>query len=329
MKGELREEVIEKADAGPHPVAPASVQVERDAQRRLRRRAHDERRARRRSLGRRAERGQDAVVLGRQAHGDPDRLGIATNDEAVGLEPVCEGEPVRHGHVHEVRVNAEGNRSRPRRARSASARARRSRVDVEARFAQRGGRDPGRGSCDRRRRPPPVELAGDVRCGKRVADAQRREAERLREAANRDQVRRIRDQRHDRLAPVLEVRLVDRDDRRRAGRAASAAISSGSSSTPVGLAGLQIQTTSTPRERVGLERAPPRRPRAFESARDRIERVRRLLNRGSPARGRETFARPARSDRPRPLRPRPVRRQRPRSRLPPRAARGTCPPDTR
>ena len=114
-------------------------------------------------------------------------------------------------------------------------------LDVEPRLAERGGGDPRGGRADRRGIAAAVELGGELGRRDRVADAQRREAERLRQRADRDQVRRRRDQRDDRLAAVLEVRLVD-DDGGVRHRAASAAIASGSTSSPVGLFGLQTQT---------------------------------------------------------------------------------------
>ena len=56
VEGEQRQQVVEEADAGLDSRAAAAVELERDAQRRLGRRADDQRRAARRRPGRGAER---------------------------------------------------------------------------------------------------------------------------------------------------------------------------------------------------------------------------------------------------------------------------------
>ena len=86
-------------------------------------------------------------------------------------------------------------------------------LDVQPRVAQRGGREPGGRAAHVRRCAAELEVGGHLGRGERVADAQRREAERLRERAQHDHVRVPLEQRHARDARVLVVRLVD-DDRR-------------------------------------------------------------------------------------------------------------------
>ena len=110
---------------------------------------------------------------------------------------------------------------------SASAARTRSRSTIVAstspsrRVAERGRRDRGRRPGDRRRRAPLGEQRGGVGMRERVADAQGREAERLRHRAQDDEVGELVDPRRARARAVLDVRLVGDDDRlrRRARRA--------------------------------------------------------------------------------------------------------------
>ena len=71
VEAELREQVVEEADPGVGPDAPAAVEGEADAEGGLGGRLHDEGGAGGRGLGRRAEGREDAVVLGRLADRDP------------------------------------------------------------------------------------------------------------------------------------------------------------------------------------------------------------------------------------------------------------------
>ena len=167
---------------------PRPSSVERRCGGRSRRSSDDERGAGGRRLGRRAERGEDPVVLGRQADRDPEAVLATPDDEALRLELV------RRGRCpDEDEVPGDGGQSKP----AASERVAHPLplgdrlLDVEPRVAQRGGGDPRRRGGDGRGVAAPVELAGDLRRGDRVADAERREAERLRERPDRDQVRRL------------------------------------------------------------------------------------------------------------------------------------------
>ena len=127
-----------------------------------------------------------------------------------------------------------------------------------------------------------------------------------------------------RLAAVLEVRLVDDDRRLRQARARARRSPAGSTSSPVGLFGLQIQIE------VGAARAPlGDGSRALDAARDRVERIGGRRDAGPRCPGRGRCARRARSGRPRPRRRRSAPARRRRTRRPPPAARGTCPPGTR
>src|SRR5581483_2709258 len=87
------------------------------------------------------------------------------------------------------------------------------RFDVEHGVAQRGGGDASGGTRDGGGRPAAVELARELALRYRVADAKRREPERLRQAADGDEVRRPLEVRDDRLTRVLVVSLVDDDER--------------------------------------------------------------------------------------------------------------------
>ena len=244
----------------------------------------------------------------------------AADDEALRLELV--GARRRRGRRRSSRRTA-GSRSRrraaPSRIRSRSAIVS---LDVEPRVAQRGGGDPrrrarrrapGRGGGRARARPrarrprsrraAPRGRTPSTACGSRSGSASRR-------SAGRPSSRRTRSTPRRRRPP------------RPGATRASAAISSGSTSSPVGLFGLQTQTRSAPAgSSVELG--------ALDPGGDRVERVGRLLarTRAGPARG--TSARRARSARRRRHRGRSAPARPRRRRPPPRAARGTCPRGTR
>ena len=152
-------------------------------------------------------------------------------------------------------------------------------LDVEPRIAQRGGRDPGGRRGDGGRVAPLVELARDLGRGDRVADAQRGEAERLRERPQDDEVRRLRHERRRRLAAVLEVRLVDDD-----GRVRERPCERGDLLRLDELAG-RIVRIADPDE-VGLRRVVGQL-RTLDPGGDRVDRVRRLLHERLAARPEE------------------------------------------
>ena len=90
MEREQGQQVVEEADPGGDPGASATVEIDRHPKGGLARRAEDESGAGGRRLGLGAERRQDQVVLGRKANRDADGVREAADDEALGLEPVCD-----------------------------------------------------------------------------------------------------------------------------------------------------------------------------------------------------------------------------------------------
>ena len=149
-------------------------------------------------------------------------------------------------------------------------------LDVELRVAERGGGDPrGRGR-DGRRVAPPVELAGDLGRGDRVADPKRGEAERLRQRP---------DARRGSASPATSGATVFPPYSKYASSTttaasgydrASAAISSGSTSSPG-----RVVRVAEPDE-VGLGRIVGELG-PFDPRGDRVHRVRRLLDEGAAA----------------------------------------------
>ena len=209
------QQVVEEPDAGLTAGTARSVEVEREAQRRLGARPGEVRRSARGGSGRGPERGEQDVVLPRPPERDPDppadlahdqpsllqsraeRLVGAEEDEvAVTLRAVVPGRDERSTHPFPL---GEGV------------------GDVDARRSQGCGADPGGRSADARRRPAPLELRRRLPRGDRPADAKSREPEGLRKRAQDDQVRLLVDQRHAGRAGVLVVGLVDHHRRRRLG----------------------------------------------------------------------------------------------------------------
>ena len=166
-------------------------------------------------------------------------------------------------------------------------------LDVEPRLAQRGGGDPRGGRRDRRGVAASVELAGELGRRDRVADAQRRQAERLRQRADRDQVRRLRDQRDDRLAAVLDVRLVDDDGGVRAPRRRGRRSPRARRARPSGCSGCRSR-----RGRASAGSSVSSAPSI--AGRDRVQRSTSGASRRRAGRARGRCARRGRSARPRP-----------------------------
>ena len=211
VEGELGQQVVEEPDARVHPRALAPVERERDAQRRLSGRSDDERRPHRRRSGVRTEGREQPVVFGRQPRRDPDRTWIAAHDEPLLLEPLGQRGPVLDRHVDEVCVRARAVEPGGQEGIAHPLALGDLRLDVEHRIAQSGGGDPRCGSRDRRGSPATVELRDDPARRDEISDPQRGEAERLRQAPDRDQIGQLPHERHHRLTRVLEVRLVDND----------------------------------------------------------------------------------------------------------------------
>ena len=331
VERELRQQMVEEADAGSDPRPPPPVQRERDPQRRLRassaRRAPIARRSARR-LG--PERGEQPVVLGRQPRRDPDRVVRSAGRRAPALRA---GRPAR-GRPRPARrrsSRASGGTSNPA-ARSASRiRSRSATSDSTSSTGSRSAAaairaaataDTGAGA---RRRSSSAATSVDATAYPTRSAAKPNAFDRLRIAIRFGS---LAHERHDRAPRVLEVRLVDRDDRvrqrarERGDRLAARRSCAG-----------RVRRVADPddvdaRERLRLERRVDDLG-ALDSARDRVQRVGRRLHRGRPAGRRETSARRARSGRPRRRRRRSPPGRRPHTlRLPP-AARDTCPPDTR
>jgi hypothetical protein len=208
VKRKQGEQVVEEADAGGDPGAALPVEVERDAERGLRGGAEDDRGSGGARFGGGAERSQDQIVLGGEPDGDPERIRPAADDEPSRLQLVGAVGAADDDEVARRRRAVEP--SRDQRGAHPSALGDRL-LHVEPRVPERGRGDPGRGRGDGRRIAASVELARDLRRGDRVADAQRREPERLRQRPQRDEVRRLPDQGRDGLPAVFEVRLVDDD----------------------------------------------------------------------------------------------------------------------
>ena len=167
--------------------------------------------------------------------------------------------------------------ARPRAAPRASAPARRSsprRRAAGLRSAAAAMRAAGAatGAGSRRR----SSSRGDLRRGDRIADPQRGEAERLRERPERDQVRRPGDQRHDRLR--RRTRSTPR--RRRRPRPGSDAGERGDLLRLDELAGRVVRVADP--DEVGA-RPVVGELGALDPARDRVERVGRLLHERAPA----------------------------------------------
>ena len=211
VEGQQRQEVVDEADPGLDASAAAPVEVERQTQRRLRARADDESVARLGGGSAGAERGEEDVVLTRAPQGDTDPLRELADDEPALLEAgsellvvayenevavarpavvACGGERLLHPLPLDERL-----------------------LDVQPRLAQSSGGDARRRRTDARGRSARLELGRDLGGRDRPADAERGEAERLRQCPQHDQIRALRDQRHTARARVLEVGLVD-DDRR-------------------------------------------------------------------------------------------------------------------
>src|SRR5205823_4711601 len=129
--------------------------------------------------GRRAQSREQDVVLDEQPNDQTNRVRKTTNDEPLLFEPV--GELLRRGRPEEDEV-------RERRGAVVARRGERRAhplplgdglLDVEARLAKRGRADSGSRRGDRSRVAPAVELRRDLGRSERVADTERREAERL------------------------------------------------------------------------------------------------------------------------------------------------------
>ena len=243
-------------------------------------------RPRRRAAGR-AERLEQDVVLGRPPQRDPDPLGEDPDDEPGRLEPLAERLVRAQPDEVAVRLRAVVAGGDERRAHALALGD--GRLDVEARLPQRGRRDPRRGRRDARRRPAPLELGGGLRRRDRVADAQRGEAERLRERPQHDQVRQLGDERHAGDAGELPVRLVDDDRRLRV-----CARESGDLGGVAQLAGRVVRVADP--DQVGAVRL-GHDLGALELRRDPVEAVRRREDRRAPAGGEEGRSRRLRSAR--------------------------------
>ena len=204
--------MVEEADPGRDARAAAAVEVEQDPQRRLGARARDERASAPARAGGGAERLEHDVVLRRPSQRDPDP--VRERRGRRGRPPRAARRAARRcGRRRSCRA-PRGSRDRRR----ASARRTRSRSAMVAstsssRLPQRRRRDPRGGRGHARRGAAQLELRRGLRRRDRVADAQRGEAERLRERSQHDQVRLLGDQRHAGGAGELEVRLVDDDGR--------------------------------------------------------------------------------------------------------------------
>ncbi len=218
-------------------------------------------------LRRSAERGEDPVVLGRQPHGDPDRVREAADDEPLRLEPLGKPGGVLRADEDEVRVDRRavvaggdergphplplGDRLARRRAvaaRSAAAAIRAAGARDRA-PARGGGRARGRSPGERPRSRPAARRARTPSraCGAQSGSAPGR-------SAARPSCRRIRSRPRRRRPPRPEA----------SGRARRSPPARRSS--PVGLFGLQTQTRSASAGLVGDRRA-------LDGARDRVQRV--------------------------------------------------------
>ena len=191
--------------------------------------------------GRGSERGEDAVVLRRQADRDAKRPARRRTtspcaSQLVGAVGAADDDEVP-GRGRAVEAGGEQSRAHPL---SLGDRL----LDVEPRVAERSGGNARRRRRDGRRVAPAVELARDVGRGDRVADAQRGEAERLRERPDGDEVRRARRSSGTTVFPPYSKYASSTTTAASGFARASAAISSGSTSSPVGLFGLQSQTRS-------------------------------------------------------------------------------------
>jgi hypothetical protein len=199
--------VVEEADSRGDPRAAGAVEIQHDPERGLGARARDDRSPARRRAAGCAERFEQDVVLRRPPERDSDSLGEDPDHEPRCLQPLPERFVRAHPDEVAVRLRAvePGRGEGPAHPLALGD----GRSDVEARVAQRGRGDPSGGRRDARGRPAPVELGGSLRSGDRVAHAQRREPERLRERSQHDQVRQLGDEPGAGDAGELPVRLVD------------------------------------------------------------------------------------------------------------------------
>ena len=160
---------------------------------------------------RRTERGEEDVVLAWAPQGDADPLRELADDDALPLE--LGSERLVAADEDEVPVSRAAVVTGGSQSFLDTAPLHQRPLDLESWLAERRSTEARRRRTDARRRPPQLELGGHVWCGDGPADAERGEPERLRQRPQHDQVRQLGEQRHAGDARVLEVRLVDDDDR--------------------------------------------------------------------------------------------------------------------
>ena len=211
MKGELLEQVVVEPRAGSDAHASCPIQPEPHAHSGLRSRANMANAASRHVVVAGEHPEQQIVVLA-IAHGDPDPASRQPDDAAAQEKPGADLHRVGGRDEDEVRARRQGLEPE-------CAQLRREPValfdDVRdiRRCSERGKRERDRQRRHGRRRLTRAKVRRRIALGEQIADARTGETERLRERADDDHA--VVEQRHRRLARVLEVGLVDDERARR------------------------------------------------------------------------------------------------------------------